>query len=521
MIGRACGLWAVLCALAMSITFPSVDGSAESSRTLMQAYIDEQYLDMFVTGGFSTQDLSVKAANKAAKVTESGLLSETDVTVRTTVLLDISTSMPVPARDKIHEFIENEIKNLAKNEEIKIVTFGEKINVLRDFTSDRYDLSNTAKEIDFTETQSAVYDAIYNTMPEIGAENGKPCFYRTVVITDGADYAVQGVTREELYMRLRAETYPIDVICVCPKAPENSNKELSALSRISSGRYVDIYPESDVEKCASGISAGDFFWIRAEVPIELLDGSTRQIDVSDGSNTLTFDLKLSTVNAPVEEVSQTKQPEPEISSSSSLTETSEEVSDDQDNKTRLVLGSTELIILIAAGAAVIIAVIALLAVTVKKKHASAPPVHDEQTGNVDDQNGATEFYNDYADERYTIKLSVHNNPNESWTLTITGDTLIGRAENCIVKLNDNSVSREQCKIIVESMGLAVVNLSKSNATKLNGMKLNDKAPLRSGDIIKFGRVSLRVDFIQRIGAEVPCYSNSSNASDSGNTESIF
>lgn len=262
------GFWAIICALAISVAHPFADSSADNSQTLlMQAYFDGQKLDLFVKGHFNSRDINVKVANKTAEVKRSGSFSEEGVTVRTTILMDVSTSMPESARSKVNEFIEYEIKNCAQNEEMKIVTFGDKITLLQDFTSDRYDLSNAVKGIDYVGTQSTIYDAVYNTIPTIQSENGKPCFYRTVVITDGVDYAVGGITKEELFMRLRYDTYPINVICVCPKKPENPNKDLSAISRISNGGYLDFYPESDIAKCASEMSVSDFFGFEARCPL--------------------------------------------------------------------------------------------------------------------------------------------------------------------------------------------------------------------------------------------------------------
>lgn len=50
---------------------------------------------------------------------------------------------------------------------------------------------------------------------------------------------------------------------------------------------------------------GNCFWTRVEVPVELLDGSTRQTDVFDGSNSISFDMKMSVVDKQIEQLSQT------------------------------------------------------------------------------------------------------------------------------------------------------------------------------------------------------------------------
>lgn len=516
---KASAFFAIICALAVLATSPLINSCADNNLTLKQAYIDEQELDLFIRGDLNPQSINVKIANKTARIRKWGTISKENVTVCTTFLLDISNSMPEPVRGKINEFLEYEIKNLTQYEEIKIVTFGDEIKMLQDFTSDRYDLSNATKVIDYLGTQSAIYDAIYNTIPKIQAQNREPRFYRTVLITDGVDYAAQGITKEELFMRLHSDTYPIDVICVSPEKPKNPNKDLSALSRISNGVYLDFYPESDIAKCVSEISSGDYFWVRSEVPADLLDGSTRQIEVSDGSDSLTFDMKLSTVKTPQEGSSHYPQSELDDPERSDTPSENENESDDQVKKT--LLSTTDIIIIVSAGVIVIISVIVSLVVLNKKRH-TVSTVQEIQRDNAKDESDATEFYNE-NDERqyYTVKLSTQDDPIGNWTLVIADETLIGRADNCKVRLNDNSVSREQCRISVRNAGLVLTNLSNANITRLNGIKVSGEQLLHSGDIIKLGRVSLRIDYIQKLGSEFPYYSHNYDDSDDGNTQSIF
>lgn len=508
--------WAIICAFSISV-MPLEDKNTDSDRALVQAYMNERELDLFIKGDFNTDNTDIKVGNKTADIIDFGTISEKNITVRTTFLTDISTSMPQAARGSICGLLEREIKELAPNEEIRIVTFGDTIKTLQDFTSDRYDLSNAVKEIDFSGTQSTIYDALYNTIPNIGAEDGEPCFYRTVVITDGADYAVEGITKEELFMRLRTETYPIDVICVSPEKPENPNKDLSALSRISNGGYAELYPESDIEACASELTVGDYYWIRSKVPVDLLDGSARQVAVSDGNAPLIFDMKVSAVEAPEDIPQSAPSSSAPVSSVippiSSMPDESGEAPDESVSAPSV----TGIVIIAAAGAAVIAAVIVIF---VKRKKA-CPPVETPRTDDEPDINEATEYYDeDAGGERYTIKLSPQNGSAISRTFAVADSILLGRADNCTMRFDDKSVSREQCKIIAGSGGLAVVNLSTSNITKLNGVKVNAEIPLHSGDVIRFGRISLKVELIQRIGDERSDMT-ASEASDSEYTESIF
>ena len=95
-----------------------------------------------------------------------------------------------------------------------------------------------------------------------------------------------------------------------------------------------------------------------------------------------------------------------------------------------------------------------------------------------------------------IKLSSTKNPHNTWTFPVDKDLVIGRSESCAIRLNDKSVSREQCKIVFGNSGISVINLSQTNKTILNGKPVAAMAEIKPGDLLKFGREEIRVDYIQ-------------------------
>ncbi len=511
----------VLCSIIFSYMFASVKVTAtDNSCTLMQAYINNNRLDIVARGDFDLQNADVKVANRQSKITEYGFVSEGNVHVRTTILLDISTSMPYNTRLMVLEFIETIIKELNSYEELRLVTFGDKINIIQDFSSDRYDLDKAADVIKYDGQESKIFDAIYNTIPEISTVDDDPCFYRTIVITDGVDLAAQGITKEELFLRLQSDTYPIDAVCVSKSKPNNENKDLAALTRISNGRYFDIYPESDTFALVSDISVSDYFWVRTEVPVFLLDGSTRQIDVSDGKIEVSFDMKMSVVDAPPVE---SKVPEVvESKVESTVFKVKSEPSVPVEDSTGSISTTTLIIIIAGVGVAAIAAII-IIALFKKKKQPTDNTNRFTSQNPVTPPNGIdeTELISDYGnDEQFAIRISNTANPSESWIINVTSDVIIGRAVGCAIRLDEKSVSREQCKISLRRTGLVLANISGSNPTKLNGTTVSGEMLLHPADNIHFGRITLRVDYIQKIGKESPS-PHQDNVRRSGETESIF
>lgn len=511
-------IWFVLCSFIFSLMLASIRAAAEegegSSCALVQAYIDENVLDIIARGDFDMQGAEVKVANRQSIITDSGYVSEGMIRVRTTFLLDISTSMPSATREKVIDFIEVEIKELSGYEELRLVTFGDSVDVIQDFTSDRYELSEAAKGIEFTGQASAIYDAINSTISSPAASDGSPCFYRTIVITDGVDSTAGGITKEELYMRLIAETYPIDVIEVSKNKLTDPDKDLAALSRISNGTYSELHSGTDISECVSNISLGDFFWIRAEVPANLLDGSTRQVDISDGSSSVSFDMKMSVVDAPFEEpVSSPSFENPVVSSKPRESVPTSTASVSSSDKS----GSVNVVLIIAIGGCVMIAavLVAVLPAAKRKKNQNKyiePPAPSKNENNENNTDRKTEvLLEDSPRNSYTVKLSLSGDSSRNWTIDVVKEVVVGRADSCDLKFDDNSISREQFKLVAGETGVMLSNLSSSNVTKVNNAAATEDVALQLGDIIKIGRVSLSVDLIQKISDD--------NSSSGGRPES--
>lgn len=516
----------VLCSIIFSFMSASAGAASESSCTLMQAYISDNKLDIIARGDFEFQSADVKVANRQSEIMECGFVSEGKIRVRTTILVDVSTSMPYATRDKVIEFIEAKIKDLDSYEELRLVTFGDKIEVIQDFGSDRYDLSNAVKGIEFTGQASAIYDAINSTISHSEIQDGSPCFYRTIVMTDGVDYTADGITKEELLMRLRTETYPIDVIGISADKQSNPDKDLAALSRISNGSYTELQSGSDVSECVSRVSPSGLFWIRAEVPVNLLDGSTRQVDISDGTNSFSFDMKMSVVDAPPPVESSVSSSSSESTATPFVPFESEPVSETSNDNETEEPEPLNIIMIAAVGggvliAAVFVAVLSSAARKKKKRTREISPVGSSAPLNEMD-GGKTEVLDDIGLRScYTVKLSSCGNSSQSWTVTITNDIIVGRADGCGLKFSDSSVSREQFKLIIGDTGVMLSNLSSSNITKVNNVVVTADVMLQLGDIIKFGRLSLSVDLIQKISGDALPPDNHSSRGTSGDTVGLF
>lgn len=514
----------LLCVFAL-LLFPGTVCHGEESAVLVQAYTWGQNIDMYIAGEIKLESLGCKCSNQGLEIVDSGLLADKGVTVRTTILLDISASMPKDMRDTVKIFLHRLIQDIPENEQYKLVTFDEELTVLQDFTNDRYDLANAAEEIGFDGQESKIYDAIYNTMPKAEPVEGDPCYYRTIVITDGIDDTASGVTKEELYLNLQADTYPVEVVAVSSVEQSEAEKELSALTRISRGRYVNLYADGDLESVLSSLAADNIYWVRAKLPVELLDGSLRPFVLTDGTVSLQFDVRVSAMDLSAgEEDGPTEVPESSLEnealgeapendkSMESVDNAIPEENDAGDNtsagtetgESSSSGGQKEVPFVLLIAAAAVVLVIVLIAVSGRKK--KEKPAGKTDTSKTGGSTGGryedTEILGggtaEGAKGSLYIKIRDVNHTEQVWDLPLSNTIMVGRVTECQICVADDSVSRQQCLIYLVENIPTIENKSKSNITRLNGETLNVPRMLRAGDKIKCGRMTLLVDSFYRV-----------------------
>jgi pSer/pThr/pTyr-binding forkhead associated (FHA) protein len=74
-----------------------------------------------------------------------------------------------------------------------------------------------------------------------------------------------------------------------------------------------------------------------------------------------------------------------------------------------------------------------------------------------------------------------------------GDTLVGRHEECRLRIPSAEVSRRHCILRVKGDRLIVIDLDSANGTLLNGHFIQGKEEAVAGDEIKVGPVSILVE----------------------------
>jgi predicted component of type VI protein secretion system len=83
---------------------------------------------------------------------------------------------------------------------------------------------------------------------------------------------------------------------------------------------------------------------------------------------------------------------------------------------------------------------------------------------------------------------------------IDGITSVGRHDDCSIRIKSSQVSRRHCEIFEAAGKLTLRDLGSSNGTFVNGKRVMGQQPLKLGDEIQIGAVTLRV---AKVGQPAP------------------
>ncbi|MCD8107944.1 MAG: FHA domain-containing protein [Oscillospiraceae bacterium] len=146
----------------------------------------------------------------------------------------------------------------------------------------------------------------------------------------------------------------------------------------------------------------------------------------------------------------------------------------------------------------IVVAVVILVVSLRKKPEKNVQKTVKSGGYVASNDERTEVVRQPASNgiTYELRLISLNSLNKTWTLNVSGEILAGRSEYASLRFEDKSVSREQFRIISTASGLAVVHCGSTNKTMVNDQFAEKPVLINGGDVIKFGREAVRVDYVQ-------------------------
>ena len=92
-----------------------------------------------------------------------------------------------------------------------------------------------------------------------------------------------------------------------------------------------------------------------------------------------------------------------------------------------------------------------------------------------------------------VQLRIAKGPNKGRLLTLGGrEFVIGRAEDCHLRPNSESISRRHCTIHVAESEVSIEDLGSRNGSLVNGERVKGTQVLRNGDQLQIGPLAFQV-----------------------------
>jgi pSer/pThr/pTyr-binding forkhead associated (FHA) protein len=85
----------------------------------------------------------------------------------------------------------------------------------------------------------------------------------------------------------------------------------------------------------------------------------------------------------------------------------------------------------------------------------------------------------------------------------SGTTVVGRNQDCQLRIGSSQVSRRHCQFVQQNGGLTLTDLGSSNGTLVNGERLTDSRTLGHGDEVEVGNVKFRVEKLEETAIAEP------------------
>lgn len=218
--------------------------------------------------------------SRSIKIEESGILGDGDgPSPKTLILVDNSASV-AKDKDKIRTVLTRLVWNHQPQEQFSIELFGKEHETLLDYTDNYDDVRAAIDKITYKDQSTQLRNVLYKEIVEM-EENGEDNYNRIIVISDGTEDSILGMTYEELADLVSSDTYKCPIYAIgCSYAPAvDKLDKLFGLSRRTNSPYFKIDDYKDVNDIADIIRNDDknVRYFRFTLPDDIRDGDLKTI----------------------------------------------------------------------------------------------------------------------------------------------------------------------------------------------------------------------------------------------------
>ncbi|MCM1121384.1 MAG: FHA domain-containing protein [Eubacterium sp.] len=449
------------------------------------------------------------------------MVVQKDISIHTIIMVDNSLSVTESNRENIKAILRRYVEEIPEQEAVSLAIFGEEIQFLTEKSKDQESLLQLIDEIEFHNQDTYLTDYLYEELEKVAQDLD---YTRFVILSDGVDNKAIGITKEELYDKLKEIARPVYTIGHIYKNNEAELKNMFALSRMTNGKSLMIEDYDEVADIADEIHIfSDLYAVRAKIPQEVRDGDYKnvllQLHTKDGELEVTGavrmpfgvaekeeeeNIKVEVVPMPVPEVVR----EPSAKQQPVALEAEPVLKPEEGNHTDDAGKLISIIVLI-------IALIVLFWYQKKRKtdkdqkntkqikkqkekknarNKVAPPIVPPvpESAPVQEEN-ETVFLNG----RYLLVLRDQMNPERIFRYPLDGHVIVGRNVDMVQIAIDYSrtISKKHCEFYVRNNRFFVRDLSSANHTYVDDEMINSETEVMSGSIVRIGEVAFSVEIM--------------------------
>ncbi|MDD3921092.1 MAG: FHA domain-containing protein, partial [Eubacteriales bacterium] len=422
------------------------------------------------------------------------------------ILADVSGSINAKTLEDMRSIIQGVVNSLNKNDTVSITPLAVTINC-QPLTNNQETIASQLEAIQTSKEDTNLFGGVVQGLQFLKTNSSAKPRKCLIVISDGMDDLVTGITREEVNKAVEEANIPVFTVAMLDSGSNakkvEAAKVFSSFSRLSPGG-LDIHwglNETTTDEVIQQLQA-------VNSRCYAIQFDTADIAPADARQTLSVSLKLtegaiadeisvdtSAIEPPAEEPT----PEPAPVEPAPLPQEGGEAVPQE-------APGIPLWAYIAAGAGIIIIIISLLLIK-KKKAASAAAAQaamaeaaaptTEAPGTVDpDVNAVTEPIPVRRAAVEVVLTRVGISETEQYTVPLEESLIIGRnpAQAQMPFPQDTLLSGAHCRLNYQSGQLYVTDMGSTNGTYLNGVPITATKPLQQDDVILIGSMQLRVSW---------------------------
>lgn len=411
-------------------------------------------------------------------------------------LVDISKSLSTVQFQQIQGAINQWVDTMRDGDRAAIISFGEKVTTVQDYTADKNALKNGVKTLALTGNKTQLHQGIARAI-ELShrIDSGLPGRRVIVTLSDGDDDAPGGMTRDEVLAAMKEDRIPIYAIGVSAKGAnaDDNRKKLGEFARLSGGEFFDgtsgdwgtLYDAIQQKILKS-------FLVQLDVAKTPADGKTARLQLTLTSNgkTMSDGLDLRILAKPVDPATVASLPW---------------------YKKIPVWGYA------VAGGVLLLTIILIVVLQKKKAARLAAEAAERKQRKAEDDAKKKKLAEETAaraatekkrlDEQKTVKmpappglkmkLAVLGSGGETreYGISLSGRAFIGRSSDCDLAIaDDTEISKKHCELVMEGSYVLINDLNSTNGTFVNGVPIKTGHRLKSGDLVMLGRTEMRILF---------------------------